>query len=56
MFRNIFAATFLAALLGSACVIAQAQDDKKFEVGAQGSLLRLPTLTFTGTAGNAVYI
>jgi len=53
-FLMIFALVGFVVTQMSKPVNAQT-DDKKFEVGAQGSVLRLPALTFTGTAGNATF-
>jgi hypothetical protein len=51
MLRKTFPAALLAATLFAASAVIRAQsDDKKFEIGAQGSLLRVTARTFT-TAG-----
>jgi len=56
MFRKSIGVLMLIAVATVGIQQALGQgEEKKFEVGAQGSLLRLPTLTFTGTAGNAIF-
>jgi hypothetical protein len=54
MLRKAFAATLLVTTLFAGLAVIQAQsDDKKFEIGAQGSVLRVPARTFS-TAGATI--
>ncbi|HKP46023.1 MAG TPA: outer membrane beta-barrel protein [Pyrinomonadaceae bacterium] len=56
MFTKSIRVFALVALVAFGLQQAQAQtDEKKFEVGAQGTLLRLPAITFSGTAGSATF-
>lgn len=56
MLKKTFTATLLAGSLFAGLVVIQAQSvDKKFEIGAQGSVLRVPARTFTTVGSTALF-
>ena len=55
MLRKTFTPMLLAATLFTAAGVIKAQSDRKFEVGAQGSLLRVPARTFTTVGATTTF-
>jgi hypothetical protein len=56
MLRKIFTSTLMAVTLFAAAIVINAQsDDKKFEIGAQGSLLRVPARRFTTVGSTTLF-